>query len=160
MRPAAPSFFLDGNSGPNRIVGADVLYDGTGIDTLESDGVGSGLNLSAARRTAIAGIEKIDITGSGNNIPRFRLNDVLNFGDKNVWNAGNTDGVSGEVLGATEACRQLRVEGNGGDQVVVSDLANRTRAANSMVADGSTDGVWNHSTSLAQMRIDSRVVVA
>lgn len=133
---------------------------GTGIDTVQLDGASVAFDLGSLRENVIEDIERIDLTGSGNNTLRLRLTDVLNFGDNNVWNAANTDGVSGEALGVTEARRQLRVDGNSGDQVIVSDLANWTRATNNMVADGNTYGVWNHATSLAQILIDTRVVVA
>jgi len=42
----------------------------------------------------------------------------------------------------------------------VGDLADWTRTSNDMIADGNSYGVWNHTTSFAQMLIDTRVVVA
>ena len=132
---------------------------GTGIDKLQFDGAGLDIDLSAVQRSALDGVEKIDITGSGNNTLRLGLMDVLNFGDNNIWNAGNTNGASGEALSATEARRQLRVEGNAGDQVRLTGIADWARASNDMV-DGNTYAVWNHSSIKAQLLIDTRVVVA
>jgi hypothetical protein len=136
------------------------INGGTGIDTLQLNGAGLDFDLSLLRRSALEGIERVDITGSGDNTLRLQLTDVLNFGDNNLWNAGNTAGVSGEALPAIEARRQLRIEGNAGDRVNLSNLANWNRASNDMVADGNTFGVWNHATSSAQLLIDTRVLVA
>ncbi|NBS64960.1 MAG: hypothetical protein EBT33_11525 [Betaproteobacteria bacterium] len=144
-----------GNDGQNiaRING------GTGIDTLEFSGSGLDFNLSWVRRSSIEGIEKIDITGSGNNTLRLGLLDVLNYGDNNLWNAGNTNGVSGEALAAIESRRQLRVEGNTGDRVNLSEIADWVRAGNDMV-DGNTYGVWNHVSAKAQLLISQNVTVS
>jgi hypothetical protein len=146
----------NGNDGQNiaRING------GTGIDTLQLFGSGLDFNLSGVRRSSIEGIEKIDITGSGNNTLRLGLLDVLNYGDNNLWNAGNTNGVSGEALAAIEPQRQLRLEGDTGDTVIVSDLGNWTRSSNDMLADANQYGVWNHVSARAQLLIDTRVLLA
>jgi len=136
------------------------LNGGNGIDTLKFDGAGLDLNLSAARRSSMESIEQFDLTGSGSNTLRLRLMDVLNFGDNNIWNAANTNGVSGEALAVTEPRRQLRVQGDAGDQVILADLASWTKTSNDMVADGANYGVWNHNTALAQLLIDTRVIVA
>jgi Ca2+-binding RTX toxin-like protein len=98
--------------------GADVLYGGTGddliqvsdlsfqradggsgFDTLALDGGGLTLNL-ADFRNQVAGIEAIDLTGSGNNTLTLLKRDLLNLSD-----TGNT----------------LRVDGNAGDRYHLSD---------------------------------------
>jgi hypothetical protein len=134
------------------------INGGTGIDALQLAGAGIDFDLSQVRRSALEGIERINITGSGDNTLRLRLIDVLNFGDNNIWNAGNTNGVSGEALAAIEPRRQLRLEGNAGDTVDLSDFANWTRASNEMV-DGSNFAVWNHNSALAQLLISPALAV-
>ena len=135
------------------------INGGTGIDTLQLDGAGLDFDLSLLRRSALEGIERVNITGSGDNTLRLQLTDVLNFGDNNLWNAGNTAGVSGEALPALEARRQLRIEGDAGDQVNLSNLGSWALAGNDMV-DGNTYDVWNHTSANAQLLIDTRVIVA
>lgn len=147
-----------------RVVGNDSqnvarINGGTGIDTLQLSGASLDFDMSLVRRSALESIERIDITGSGNNTLRLQLTDVLNFGDNNLWNAGNTAGVSGEALPTIEARRQLRMEGDAGDKVILSGLANWTLAGNDMV-DGNTYCVWNHISASAQLLIDNRVMVA
>jgi hypothetical protein len=134
------------------------INGGTGIDALQLAGAGIDFDLSQVRRSALEGIERINITGSGDNTLRLRLIDVLNFGDNNIWNAGNTNGVSGEALAAIEPRRQLRLEGNAGDTVDLSDFANWTRASNEVV-DGSNFAVWNHNSALAQLLISPALAV-
>jgi Ca2+-binding RTX toxin-like protein len=98
--------------------GADVLYGGAGDDLLQvadlsfqrADGgsgtdtlalVGGGLNLNLADfRNQVFGIERIDLTGSGDNTLTLLQRDLLNLSD-----TGNT----------------LRVEGNAGDHYHFSD---------------------------------------
>jgi hypothetical protein len=98
--------------------GADVLYGGAGNDTIRVPGLGfqradggsgidtlaltgSGLNLNLANfRNQLDGIERIDLTGSGNNTLTLLKRDVLNLSD-----TGNT----------------LRVDGNAGDHYHLSD---------------------------------------
>jgi hypothetical protein len=134
------------------------INGGTGIDALQLAGAGIDFDLSQVRRSALEGIERINITGSGDNTLRLRLIDVLNFGDNNIWNASNTNGVSGEALAAIEPPRQLRLEGNAGDTVDLSDFANWTRASNEVV-DGSNFAVWNHNSALAQLLISPALAV-
>ena len=134
------------------------INGGTGIDALQLAGAGVDFDLSQVRRSALEGIERIDINGSGDNTLRLRLIDVLNFGDNNIWNASNTNGVSGEALAAIEPRRQLRLEGNAGDTVDLADFANWTRASNEMV-DGSNFAVWNHNSALAQLLISPAMAV-
>jgi hypothetical protein len=71
--------------------------DGGGnIDALELDGSGLTLDLTNISNTRIQDIEKIDITGSGNNTLILNLNDVLD---------------------ASTSTNILKVLGNGGDSV-------------------------------------------
>jgi hypothetical protein len=92
--------------------GADVLYGGAGNDTLRVPGLGfqradggsgidtlaldgSGLNLNLANfRNQLDGIERIDLTGSGNNTLTLLKRDLLNLSD--TGNALRVDGNAGD----------------------------------------------------------------
>ena len=58
------------------------LVGGTGIDTLRLDGNGRSLNLTTLRDNRLLGIERIDITGSGDNSLTLSYRDVLNVSDE------------------------------------------------------------------------------
>ncbi len=73
---------FNGKEGDDSIVISDtssfVFIDGgTGIDTLYLTGDGVTLDLTVISDTKIVGIEKIDITGSGNNTLILNYNDLL-----------------------------------------------------------------------------------
>jgi hypothetical protein len=84
-------------------VGNRARVDGGGnIDTLELDGSGLTLDLTNISNIRIQDIEKIDITGSGNNDLTLNLNDVLD---------------------ASTSTNILKVLGNSGDSVNASGFA-------------------------------------
>jgi hypothetical protein len=98
---------------------------GAGIDTLRLDGAGINLDLTAIRNVGIVGginmsriasIEKIDLTGSGNNSLTLGLADVVDMAGMNSFNSGN--GWTG--LGAVEARHQVVVDGNAGDKLTLT----------------------------------------
>jgi hypothetical protein len=95
---------------------------GSGIDTLRLDGGGIAFDLGAIgnagqvggiNMSRISSIERIDLTGSGNNTLKLTMADVVDMAGMNSFNSGN--GWTG--LGATEARHQLVIDGNAGDQV-------------------------------------------
>ncbi|MFZ9424407.1 MAG: beta strand repeat-containing protein [Limnohabitans sp.] len=129
---------------------------GSGIDTFKLAGAGILVDLSTISGPAIQNIEKIDLTGSGNNSLKLSLADMLqSFDDSNVFNSSNT--TSG--LAAKVTKNQLMVDGDAGDKVVLSDLANWTASATSVVANGQTYAVYDHISSAQQLLIDNRVAV-
>ncbi|SHE22346.1 Flagellar hook-length control protein FliK [Bathymodiolus brooksi thiotrophic gill symbiont] len=96
--------------------------DGGGnIDTLELDGSGLTLDLTNISNARIQDIEKIDITGSGNNTLILNLNDVLD---------------------ASTSTNILKVLGNGGDSVNASGF---TKALDAETEHGITFDVYTHS---------------
>jgi Ca2+-binding RTX toxin-like protein len=130
---------------------------GNGIDTLELDGAGIVLDMSLLSSAALQNIEKIDLTGSGNNTLRLSLTDMLQgFDESNVFNSSNT--TSG--LAAKVTRNQLMVDGDTGDKVVLTDLASWTAAGTNVVANGETYVVYNHNTSAQQLLIDLQVTVS
>jgi hypothetical protein len=130
---------------------------GSGIDTLELDGEGIVLDLSLVSSAALQNIEKIDLTGSGNNTLKLSLTDMLqHFDDSNVFNSSNT--TSGLADKVTR--NQLMVDGDAGDKVELTDLANWTAADTNVVANGETYVVYNHNTSAQQLLIDQAIAVS
>jgi Ca2+-binding RTX toxin-like protein len=108
---------------------------GSGLDTIQLDGAGLLFDLSLIRGPAIQNVEKIDLTGTGNNTLKLTLTDVLqSFDNLNVFNSSNT--TSG--LSATVSKNQLMVDGDAGDKVVLSDLASWTAAGTNVVSNGHT----------------------
>ena len=55
---------------------------------------------------------------------------------------------------------QLMVDGDAGDKVVLSDLANWTAAGTNVVANGETYVVYNHNTRAQQLLIDQAILVS
>jgi hypothetical protein len=98
---------------------------GAGIDTLRLDGAGINLDLGVIRNVGLVGginmsrisaIEKIDLTGSGNNSLSLSLADVVDMAGMNSFNSGN--GWTG--LGAVEGRHQVVVDGNAGDKLTLT----------------------------------------
>jgi len=130
---------------------------GSGIDTFQLAGAGILLDLSLVSGPALQNVEKIDLTGSGNNTLKLSLADMLqSFDDSNVFNSSNT--TSG--LAAKVTRNQLLVDGDTGDKVVLTDLASWTAAGTNVVANGETYVVYNHNTSAQQLLIDQGILVS
>ncbi|WP_228768239.1 Ig-like domain-containing protein [Limnohabitans sp. DM1] len=130
---------------------------GTGVDTVKLDGSAIVMDLSAATGEALRSIEKIDLTGTGNNTFKLNLTDMLEHANSsNVFNASNT--TSG--LTAQVARNQLMVDGDAGDKLVLSDLTNWTASATKVVVGSDSYTAYNHNTSAVQLLVDDLVVVS
>lgn len=111
-----------GNNGQlARIVG------GNGIDTISLSGTGLTFDLRQVANQAagdleggsrISSIEKINLTGSGNNTLILSSADVRDMAGMNAYNDGN--GWTG--LGATVRKHQLVIDGNAGDSLQLTDF--------------------------------------
>lgn len=71
------------------------IHGGAGLDTISLDGDGIVLDLKAIPQTAIKGIERIDLTGSGDNALKLAIQDVLDLSDSSnqllvLGDAGDT----------------------------------------------------------------------
>jgi Ca2+-binding RTX toxin-like protein len=129
---------------------------GTGVDTVKLDGSAIVMDLSTVSEVALHNIEKIDLTGSGNNTLKLNLTDMLQHANSsNVFNASNV--TSG--LGAREAKNQLMVDGDAGDKLVLSDLTNWTASTTKVVVGGDSYTAYNHNTTANQLLVDDLVVV-
>ncbi|WP_146179684.1 beta strand repeat-containing protein [Limnohabitans parvus] len=136
------------------------INGGNGIDTLKFDGTGLTLDLANVKGVAMQNMEKVDLTGSGDNTLKLTASDLLeNFTSADVWNAGNS---STGNLGATVRRNQLMVTGDAGDTVVLTDLANWTATlpANVITINGNTYTGYNHNSLAAQLLIDTALNVS
>ncbi len=114
---------LSANYGSGGNIGQLARIDGgAGIDTLQLEGAGIMLDLSAISNAGLVGgigmsrissVERIDLTGSGNNTLKLTIADVVDMAGMNSFNLGN--GWTG--LAATEGRHQLIIDGNAGDTV-------------------------------------------
>jgi hypothetical protein len=92
-------------------------------------------------------IEKIDLTGTGNNTLKLTAKDVLDMGSANLF--------------ATNGRQQLLVMGNAGDTLDLADgtgTTGWTHPAANVTIDGVSYAVWNH-TSLATVYVNTAMTV-
>jgi hypothetical protein len=88
------------------------IHGGAGVDTLKLTGANQTLDLSKllgqGHSDTLSSIEIIDITGTGDNVLKLSMRDVLELGHENVFrNDGHT---------------QMMVNGNAGDHVELSAM--------------------------------------
>jgi hypothetical protein len=98
---------LRGGGGNDTLVWQDGARDfdgGSGIDTLRIDGSGVALDLTQVANNFITGIERINLTGSGNNSLTLDIRDVLALSD--------ATGMFRDT-----ATHELIIDGNSGDSV-------------------------------------------
>jgi hypothetical protein len=142
------------------------LDGGSGLDTLALDGSGITLNLttianqggsSPSSASRIESIERIDLTGSGNNTLVVGLSDVLDmagmnsFNNANGWADGTYNLAAGGANGANpEQRHQLVVTGNAGDAVTGTGWG---ASVGTVTHDAVTYNVYNQGL-YAQLLID------
>lgn len=131
---------------------------GSGIDSLKLDGSGISFDLNAIANQSgatplsssrIESIEKIDLSGSGNNSLLFSVRDVIDMAGCNLFNDGN--GWSG--LDTTVHKHQLVVDGNRGDIVDLSGWS----LANVISHAGNSYSVFNTSNA-AQVLVNNSIL--
>lgn len=130
---------------------------GTGTDTLALVGGGISLNLATVANvqtdSRIESVERIDLTGSGNNTLSLQLRDVLDMTGLNNFNSNN--GWSG--LASSVARHQLVVDGNTGDALVLG--TGWVLQAGTVTNSGNTYNVYDNSTSAAELLVINLVGV-
>ena len=133
---------IDGGTGIDSIVlsGAGLAFDLTAMVNQGAGGVGS--------TSRIESIERIDLTGSGDNALTLATRDVLDMAGMNLFNSGN--GWSG--LGAAVSRHQLVVDRNAGDALTLADGASWNYAGTAVNA-GNTYNAFNHATAMAQVLV-------
>ncbi|HSW21321.1 MAG TPA: cadherin domain-containing protein, partial [Burkholderiaceae bacterium] len=133
---------------------------GSGLDTLKLAGSGITLNLSLVANqgastpdssSRLESIERIDLTGSGNNTLVLGVSDVQDMAGMNLVNSTTPGWTSGSyTLPAQSARHQLIVDRNLGDTVTLSG----TWTAMGTVSNGATTyTVHDSSTGLAQVLV-------
>jgi hypothetical protein len=142
---------VDGGSGMDTIAlaGAGITFDLTTVANQGQSADGS--------HSRISSIEKIDLTGSGNNTIKLSVADVLDMSGMNQFNnaTGWADGTYNLADGitTTEARHQLIVTGNAGDVVNLSGGVNWTNAG-TVTNGGHTYDVYNSNAAAGQLLID------
>jgi len=142
---------------------------GSGIDTFSFAGAGIALDLTAIANqgggapgsaSRIESIERIDLTGSGDNTLTLGLSDVLDmagmnsFNNANGWADGTYDLAAGGANGANpEQRHQLAIDGDAGDVVNFSDGG---ASVGTVTNDGHTYLVYNQGL-YAQLLIDQLI---
>ncbi len=131
---------LYGGSGDDVLVVGDLDFSridgGSGTDTLQLDGAGQALDLTATGNTVIQGVERIDLTGAGDNSATLTITDLLQISDES---------------------NDLFVTGNAGDQVtVVGDW----QTAGSATVDSVTYDVFQVDGVSAALYVEEDVAVA
>ncbi|MGA1288666.1 MAG: hypothetical protein ACO3ZK_14295, partial [Rubrivivax sp.] len=140
------------------------VIGGTGIDTLKLTD-GASLDLTAVANVGagtpdglsrIEGIEKIDMTGNGNNTLKITAADVFDMSGMNLWN------VDGDAAVA-DALSQVMVMGDAGDTVNLADSGWARRGIEGNWQDFSHGGidyqVWTDEAQRAQLLIAPNVTV-
>lgn len=129
---------------------------GGGLDTLVLAGGGLTLDLTQIANQAgsspdggsrIDSIERIDLTGTGNNTLKLTARDVLDMSSANLF--------------AVDGRQQLLVQGNAGDTVDLADGSGITgwkRASKSVTIDSLPYFEWEHST-MASVYVQSTLAV-
>ncbi len=142
---------------------------GSGIDTLSLDGTGIALDLTAisnvggsapSSASRFESIERIDLTGTGNNTLTIGLTDVLDmagmnsFNNANGWADDTYDLAAGGAGGANpEQRHQVVVDGNAGD--VVNIDSGWGASAGTVINNMITYNVYNQGN--AQLLIDMSI---
>ncbi len=99
----------------------------------------------------LASIERIDLTGSGNNMLTLAANDVRDLSGMNLFNNAN-----GWALGASVQMHQLVVDGNAGDGVTAYGA---WVAAGTVGNGGHAYAIYNDAAGRAQLLIDNSMSI-
>jgi hypothetical protein len=161
---AGPTSMLTDADNPKQLARID---GGNGIDTLKLDSASIDLTLIAnqavsapAGGSRIESIERIDMTGGGNNTVTLALKDVLDmagmnsFNNFNGWADGTYDlAAGGADFSNPESRHQLVIDGDAGDVVSSSGWGS---SVGTVSHGGVTYNVYNQGL-YAQLLIDTAV---
>jgi hypothetical protein len=125
---------------------------GSGIDTIKLLTAGFTFDLTAIPNVAagnpdggsrIDSIEKIDLTGSGNNILRLAARDVQDMAGMNIWNVDGNSSIP-------DSFHQIMVTGNAGDSVQLTDYLGWVQGS-AYSAGVETFTVWRNAEASSQL---------
>ncbi|HEX5682865.1 MAG TPA: hypothetical protein VFY73_02420 [Ideonella sp.] len=139
---------------------------GTGVDTLRLSGANLNLDLgrvadqggsTSGSASRLESIERIDLTGSGDNTLALGVNDVHDMAGMNLINKG-TQAALGWSNGtysftATVRRHQLVVDGNAGDVAVLTKNGSRWTDMGTAINRGITYTVYNSKAGRAQVLV-------
>jgi hypothetical protein len=131
--------------------GTQTVLGGAGIDGYSLTGSGVALDFSQ-----LYGIEKLDLTGTGNNAVKLTLDMVLAQGSQSDW----LQSLGWEGLGSSTGVQQLVVTGDAGDSV---QLAGLTASGQSVAHDGRVYQVYqgeNSAQAHVQLLVDQQLSVS
>ena len=141
---------------------------GSGFDTIALNGSGLNLNLTAianqggitpSSASRLESIERIDLTGSGNNNLLLALRDIQDLSGFNSLNSSTAAGLgfsSGSFsLPASQQRRQLVVTGNAGDSVTLT--SGSWMAVGTLNGPGRSYTVLNSRSGFGQLIVDNNV---
>jgi hypothetical protein len=144
------------------------IEGGTGFDTLSLAGAGITLNLRAVysqgmsmpgNASRIESIERIDLTGSGDNRVRLTVADVQDMTGMNLINAGNQAALGwtngSYQFPATTRRHQLVIDGDAGD--VLAKAEGDWKDMGTVFHGSQAYTVWNSNGGRAQLLINQRV---
>ena len=148
---------------------------GTGIDTISISGGGINIDLTAIANqggatpgssSRIESIERIDLTGSGNNTLTLSAKDVIdmagfnNFNNANGWADGSYNLAAGGANGINpEQRHQLVIDGNAGDVLKLAGSVN-WQFVGQVTNAGIAYKVFNDATSAAQLLVNNNISFA
>ncbi|MGE0428994.1 MAG: FG-GAP-like repeat-containing protein, partial [Hydrogenophaga sp.] len=143
---------------------------GGGIDTLAVAGAGVTLDLTQIANQAagdpetgsrIASIEKINLSGTGNNTLNLSVGDVLDMAGMNQFNTTNGwSNVTGTALGTQVLRHQLVIDGDADDQLTSPDAAGTWNFVGTVSdGEGNTYNVFNatNSATSAQLLVNTNI---
>jgi hypothetical protein len=122
---------------------------GAGLDTLQVSGAGVVLDFTALQAGTVNSVEKIDLTGSGNNTLKITAADVLDMSQLQ-WDIDGNPAVD-------DALGQVMVSGDAGDQVELADTG--WAHVGTFSDNGTTYEVWTDEAQRAQLLVGPGVSV-
>jgi Ca2+-binding RTX toxin-like protein len=146
-------------AGPSALQQLARVDGGGGIDTLQLQGAGVVLDMTLISAVGastpgslsrLESIEKIDLTGSGNNTLRIAAADVLDLSGFNTFDVNGSPAV-------VDALHQLLVSGNAGDTLHLTDPG--WAQTGTYTEAGATYAVWTDEQQRAQLLVSANVSV-
>jgi len=144
---------------------------GSGIDTIQLTGANTTLDLTQVSNQSasdtpnysrISSIERIDmLTDTSSQILKLGLQDVLDMSGMNVFNTNNgwSNIAAGIALTPQVMRHQMVITGNSNDTLQFAESAANWVQAGQVTYGSHTYTVYNHNAALAQLIIESAVVV-